>query len=50
MREINVEERAAPLRVLIAEDQAIIRLDLCGVLEQHGLIVCAEMWMSPSSA
>src|SRR5438445_12445761 len=31
-----------PLRVLVAEDQAIIRLDLCGVLEQYGLIVCAE--------
>jgi response regulator NasT len=31
-----------PLRVLVAEDQAIIRLDLRGVLEQHGLIVCAE--------
>jgi response regulator NasT len=42
MREIHVDERAGPLRVLVAEDQAIIRLDLCGVLEQHGLIVCAE--------
>src|SRR5882672_9796412 len=31
-----------PLRVLVAEDQAIIRLDLRGVLEKHGLIVCAE--------
>jgi response regulator NasT len=41
MHELNAG-RAAPLRVLIAEDQAIIRLDLCGVLEQHGLIVCAE--------
>jgi response regulator NasT len=30
------------LRVLVAEDQAIIRLDLRGVLEQRGLIVCAE--------
>src|SRR5229473_6746565 len=31
-----------PLRVLVAEDQAIIRLDLRGCLEQHGMIVCAE--------
>src|SRR5437879_11791527 len=31
-----------PLRGLVAEDQAIIRLDLRGCLEQHGLIVCAE--------
>jgi CheY-like chemotaxis protein len=42
MREIDLDERAAALRVLVAEDQAIIRLDLRGVLEQHGLIVCAE--------
>jgi AmiR/NasT family two-component response regulator len=42
MREIDLDGRAAPLRVLVAEDQAIIRLDLRGVLEQHGLIVCAE--------
>ena len=31
-----------PLRVLVAEDQAIIRLDLRGILEKHGMIVCAE--------
>src|SRR5665213_2109499 len=31
-----------PLRILVAEDQAIIRLDLRGILEKHGLIVCAE--------
>ena len=31
-----------PLRILIAEDQAIIRLDLRGILEKHGLLVCAE--------
>jgi response regulator NasT len=30
------------MRVLIAEDETIIRLDLKGVLEKHGLIVCAE--------
>jgi len=30
------------LRVLVAEDQAIVRLDLRGLLEQHGLGVCAE--------
>ncbi|HVA30272.1 MAG TPA: response regulator [Gaiellaceae bacterium] len=42
---MNVESGGpgtGPLRVLVAEDQAIIRLDLRGVLEQHGLIVCAE--------
>ncbi len=32
----------APLRVLVAEDQAIIRLDLRGILEKNGLVVCAE--------
>src|SRR5512133_2143054 len=31
-----------PLRVLIAEDEAIIRLDLRGILEKYGLIVVAE--------
>ena len=31
-----------PLRVLIAEDETIIRLDLRGVLERHGLRVCGE--------
>jgi len=31
-----------PLRVLIAEDETIIRLDLRGILEQHGMIVVAE--------
>ena len=36
------EPTVGPLRVLVAEDQAIIRLDLRGVLEKHGLIVCAE--------
>jgi response regulator NasT len=30
------------MRVLIAEDETIIRLDLKGILEKHGLIVCAE--------
>jgi two-component system, response regulator PdtaR len=28
-------------RVLVAEDETIIRLDLCGLLEQSGLEVCA---------
>ena len=36
------EPTVGPLRVLVAEDQAIIRLDLRGVLEKHGLVVCAE--------
>jgi AmiR/NasT family two-component response regulator len=31
-----------PLRVLVAEDETIIRLDLVGSLEKHGLVVCAE--------
>jgi response regulator NasT len=30
------------LRVLIAEDETIIRLDLRQILEEHGLEVCAE--------
>lgn len=32
----------APLRVLIAEDETLIRLDLRGLLEAAGLEVCAE--------
>ena len=35
-------EREEPLRVLIAEDETIIRLDLRGVLERHGVRVCGE--------
>jgi two-component system, response regulator PdtaR len=31
-----------PLRVLIAEDETIIRLDLRGILERHGFVVAAE--------
>jgi len=31
-----------PLRILIAEDETIIRLDLRGMLEKHGLIVVGE--------
>src|SRR2546430_9771234 len=31
-----------PMRVLIAEDETIIRLDLRGMLEKHGLVVVAE--------
>jgi response regulator NasT len=30
------------LRVLVAEDETIIRLDICGLLEDHGLIVCGQ--------
>jgi two-component system, response regulator PdtaR len=30
------------MRVLIAEDETIIRLDLKSLLERHGLVVCAE--------
>jgi response regulator NasT len=36
------EARSRPLRVLIAEDETIIRLDLCCVLQKRGLIVVAE--------
>jgi response regulator NasT len=38
----NVEETSKSLRILIAEDETIIRLDLRGLLEKHGLIVVAE--------
>jgi two-component system, response regulator PdtaR len=30
------------LRVLVAEDETIIRLDLIGLLERQGLVVCGE--------
>jgi two-component system, response regulator PdtaR len=30
------------VNVLVAEDQALIRLDLRGILERHGFTVCAE--------
>jgi response regulator NasT len=30
------------MKVLIAEDETIIRLDLRGLLERHGMTVCAE--------
>jgi len=30
------------VKVLIAEDETIIRLDLRGILERHGFTVCAE--------
>jgi CheY-like chemotaxis protein len=36
--EKEVERRK---RVLVAEDETIIRLDLCGLLEQAGLEICA---------
>jgi response regulator NasT len=35
-------ESAVPLRVLIAEDETIIRMDLRGLLERNGLMVVAE--------
>jgi response regulator NasT len=31
-----------PIRVLIAEDETIIRLDLRQLLEEHGFVVCGE--------
>jgi AmiR/NasT family two-component response regulator len=33
---------APPVRVLIAEDETIIRLDLRTLLEEHGFVVCGE--------
>jgi response regulator NasT len=36
---IDVTERR--LRVLVAEDETVIRLDLCSLLEQSGINVCA---------
>jgi two-component system, response regulator PdtaR len=33
---------AGPLRVLIAEDETIIRMDLRGLLEKNGMMVVAE--------
>jgi response regulator NasT len=37
-----LDEGAAPLRVLIAEDEPIIRMDLRGLLEKNGFMVVAE--------
>ncbi len=36
------EPPGAPLRVLIAEDETIIRMDLRGLLEKNGMMVVAE--------
>src|ERR1700687_4436279 len=36
------EPAAGPLRVLIAEDETIIRMDLRGLLEKNGMMVVAE--------
>lgn len=30
------------MKILIAEDETLIRLDLRGILERHGFTVCAE--------
>jgi two-component system, response regulator PdtaR len=38
----NVPNDPQPLRILIAEDETIIRLDLRDVLERSGHVVCAE--------
>jgi AmiR/NasT family two-component response regulator len=35
-------EKEAKVKVLIAEDETIIRLDLRGLLEKHGMVVCGE--------
>jgi two-component system, response regulator PdtaR len=36
------DDNDGALRVLVAEDETIIRLDLIGLLEKHGLVVCGE--------
>src|SRR4030088_137649 len=36
------EPAVGPLRVLIAEDETIIRMDLRGLLEKNGMMVAAE--------
>ena len=40
--ELEAAGREGPLRVLVAEDETIVRLDLRGLLERHGLQVCGE--------
>ena len=40
--ELGQMQKRPPLRVLIAEDETIIRLDLRGMLEHNGFIVAAE--------
>ena len=37
-----LDEVLGRLRVLVAEDETIIRLDLCALLERQGLEVCGE--------
>jgi response regulator NasT len=40
---IDIDELDPPrLRVLVAEDETIIRLDLKGILERYGIEVCGE--------
>lgn len=36
------DTQSAPLRILVAEDETIIRLDLCELLRRSGFDVCAE--------
>jgi DNA-binding NarL/FixJ family response regulator len=35
-------KRSRLLRVLVAEDESIVRLDLCGLLEDQGMVVCGQ--------
>jgi two-component system, response regulator PdtaR len=37
-----LDEAEGPIRVLLAEDETIIRMDLRGLLEQNGMMVVAE--------
>jgi AmiR/NasT family two-component response regulator len=37
-----LDDVLSALRVLVAEDETIIRLDLCGLLEDQGLVVCGQ--------
>jgi response regulator NasT len=38
----TLDDVLAALRVLVAEDETIIRLDLCALLEDQGLVVCGQ--------
>jgi len=40
--EATLEEGAKPVRILVAEDEALIRMDLIEMLREAGYTVCAE--------
>ena len=39
---MQLDDVLTALRVLVAEDETIIRMDLCGLLEDHGLHVVGQ--------